>query len=154
MTKSQTDSSSSINSLITRVVLATSLAALASILVGYLAKGVAGAIGAAIAGAIVVVFFSIGQLILSAVIRKNPTMAMSVAMLMYLIKIGVLFVLLLVFKNTSAFDTKVFALTVLACTLVWTATEVWVFSTTKVLYVDPENQPEIVPSVTDSDHIQ
>jgi hypothetical protein len=35
------------------------------------------------------------------------------------------------------FDTKVFAATVVVCTIAWTSAEVWVFSRTKVLYVEP-----------------
>jgi len=68
-------------------------------------------------------------------------MAMTVALMVYLLKIGVLLVFIVLFQDTTAFDTKVFALTVLACTLAWTAAEVWVFARTKVLYVDPQQGP-------------
>ncbi|NBX70684.1 MAG: hypothetical protein EBQ98_02080, partial [Actinobacteria bacterium] len=57
------------------------------------------------------------------------------------------------FKHTSAFDTKVFASTILLCTLVWTAAEMWAFSTGKVLYVEPGTGPEIVPTVTEKDKL-
>ena len=36
--------------------------------------------------------------------------------------------------------TKVFALTIVACTLAWTVAEVWIFARTKVLYVDPQQE--------------
>ena len=91
----------------------------------------------------VLVFFTIGQVVLARVIRTNPTMAMTVAMTMYLVKIGVLFGLLLAFKETTLFDTKVFAASVLVCTLTWTIAEVWAFATTKVLYVDPDDLPPV-----------
>ena len=55
-----------------------------------------------------------------------------------LLKIGALLIFIVLFQDTTAFNTKVFALTVLACTLTWTAAELWVFSRTKVLYVDPD----------------
>jgi beta-lactamase superfamily II metal-dependent hydrolase len=70
--------------------------------------------------------------VLGNVIKSNPSMAMSVAMLMYLVKVAVLFALMLAFKHTTAFNTKVFASTILLCTLVWTAAEMWAFSTGKV----------------------
>ena len=108
-----------------------------AILVGFTVSGAGGAIGAAIGTAIVVVFFSIGQLILGSVLRNNPQMAMTVAMMTYLIKLGVLFVFIIVFADTTLFDTKVFAATVVVCTIAWTVAEVWVFSRTKVLYVEP-----------------
>ena len=95
-------------------------------------------LGAGIAIVIVVVFFTVGQVVVGAVLRSNPQMALTVALMVYLLKIGVLLIFIVLFEGTTAFDTKVFALTVLACTLAWTAAEVWVFARTKVLYVDPE----------------
>lgn len=103
-----------------------------------LIAGSAGVIGAIFATVVVVVFFSAGQLTLGKVLRTNPELAMSVALVIYLAKIGILFVLIILFSETTLFDTKVFAMTVVLCTLVWTAAEVWIFARTKVLYVDPE----------------
>jgi ATP synthase protein I len=94
-------------------------------------------LGAVIGTAIVVVFFTVGQLVVGAVLRSNPQMAMTVALMVYLLKIGALLVFIVLFQGTTAFDTKAMALTVLACTLAWTAAELWVFTRTKVLYVDP-----------------
>lgn len=64
-------------------------------------------------------------------------MAMTVALMVYLLKIGALLIFIVLFQGTTAFDTKAMALTVLVCTLTWTAAELWVFTRTKVLYVDP-----------------
>ena len=102
-----------------------------------LITGSGGVIGAIFATVVVVVFFTAGQLTLGKVLRTNPELAMSVALVIYLAKIGILFVLIIVFADTTLFDTKVFAITVVLCTLVWTAAEVWIFARTKVLYVDP-----------------
>ncbi len=95
-------------------------------------------LGAAVGVVIVVVFFTVGQLVVGGVLRTNPQMALTVALMVYLLKIGALLIFIVLFQDTTAFNTKVFALTVLACTLTWTAAELWVFSRTKVLYVDPD----------------
>jgi ATP synthase protein I len=153
MTKHSSDLSSSSLQLIRKAAIPTIVAAILGAVVGGIARGSAGAIGALIGGAIVVIFFTIGQVVLNTVIKKNPSMAMSVAMLMYLVKVAVLFALMLAFKHTSAFDTKVFASSILLCTLVWTAAEMWAFSTGKVLYVEPGSGPEIVPPVTEKDKL-
>lgn len=108
------------------------------ILIGYLVDGWSGGLGGIFATALVLVFFSVGQFVLGSVLRNNPQMAMTVALTTYLVKIGVLFVLIIAFANTTAFNTQVFAATIVACTLAWTTAEVWVFARTKVLYVDPE----------------
>jgi ATP synthase protein I len=97
-------------------------------------------LGAAIGTFIVVAFFTVGQVVVGAVLRTAPQMAMSVALMVYLVKIGVLFIFIILFQGTTAFDTKVFALTIVACTLAWTIAEVWIFARTKVLYVDPDQE--------------
>lgn len=151
MTKHSSDLNSSSLQLIRKAAIPTILSAIFAVLVGGLAKGTSGAVGAAIGGAIVVIFFTIGQVVLNKVIKTNPSMAMSVAMLLYLVKVAVLFGLMLAFKHTTSFDTKVFASTILLCTLVWTGAEMWAFSTGKVLYVEPGSSPENVPPVTEND---
>lgn len=119
----------------------TVVVGLLAVVVGYLVDGTKGLIGAALGAVIVIVFFTVGQLIVGSVLRNNPEMAMTVAMTTYLVKIGVLFGLVIVLQGTTAFNTKVFATTIVACTLAWTVAEVWVFAKTKVLYVEPERRP-------------
>lgn len=108
-----------------------------ALVLGLLLRGGGGAVGALAATILVLAFFSVGQVILGSVLRSNPQMAMTVALMIYLVKIGVLFVFIILFAETTLFDTKVFAATVVACTIAWTVAEVWVFARTKVLYVDP-----------------
>ena len=136
----------STNSIILRAAIPTAAIGAIVAIAAAATKGSAGLTGAIFGAAIVVIFFTIGQVVLNRVIKTNPTMAMTVAMTMYLVKIAVLFGLLLIFKETTAFDTKVFALSVLACTLTWTIAEVWAFGTQKVLYVEPGSGPDYTPT--------
>lgn len=106
------------------------------IVAGWVAGGSA-ALGAALGTVLVIAFFSIGQFALGTVLRNNPQMALTMALTLYLIKIGALMVILVLLADTTVFNTKAFAIAILVCTLTWTALEVWIFSTTKVLYVDP-----------------
>jgi ATP synthase protein I len=112
-----------------------------SVIVGWLIAGTSGFIGAFIGAAIVVIFFTVGQFFLGRVLRTNPQMALTVALTIYLLKVGVLLILIILFAETTLFDTKVFAATIIACTLAWTIAEMWIFATTKVLYVEPESSP-------------
>lgn len=109
-------------------------------LVGAAVAGSLGLIGGILATLIVLVFFTIGQLVVGAVLRNNPQMALTVALTTYLVKIGVLLILLIALQGATWFAPKVLAITIVACTLAWTAAEVWVFSRTKVLYVEPEQR--------------
>lgn len=108
------------------------------VVIGAFLAGPSGALGAAIGAGIVLAFFSVGQYFLGRVLRTNPQFALTAALTLYLAKIGVLLILIIALAGTTAFDTKIFAGVILACTLTWTIAEVWIFGTTKVLYVDPE----------------
>lgn len=98
-------------------------------------------IAGVLATVIVIAFFSVGQVFLGRTLRNNPQMAMSVALVIYLAKIGVLFILILLFADTDLFNTKVFALTIVVCTLAWTIAEVVVFARTKALTIVPGSGP-------------
>ena len=115
----------------------TAVAGVIVVIISALMSGGSAALGAIFGTALVIVFFSAGQFALGSVLRNNPQMALTMALTIYLVKIGVLLVILVLFADTTAFDTKTFALAILVCTLVWTVMEVWIFGTTKVLYVEP-----------------
>jgi len=119
----------------------TVLVGIVAIALGAWQQGGAGALGAAIGLVVVVVFFSVGQYGLGVILDRNPDMALSAALVLYLVKIGVLFGFIAAFKDTTVFDPKVFGLTVLACTLVWTAAEVWAMGKTKMLVIEPGSGP-------------
>lgn len=130
-------SAASIDGLVLRRAgLAAGFVGLVALIIGLVSAGTGGAVGAVLATVLVLGFFSVGQVVLGSVLRTNPQMAMTVALTTYLVKIGVLFVFIILFADTTMFDTKVFAATVVACTVAWTVAEVWVFARTKVLYVD------------------
>jgi ATP synthase protein I len=117
---------------------ATVLVGVIASIIGFVVANVQGLIGAILGSILVLAFFSVGQHFLGKVLRNNPQMALTAALTLYLAKIGVLLLLIIALSGTTAFDTKVFASAILACTLTWTIAEVWIFGTTKVLYVDPE----------------
>ncbi len=119
----------------------TGMFGIAAVVLGSVFAGSEGFIGALFGAVLVIVFFSVGQIVIAGVMKNAPEMAMTAALLTYLVKIGVLFVIIILFADTTAFNTKVFALTVVACTIAWTVAEVWVYGKTKVLYVDPVVKP-------------
>ena len=78
-----------------------------------------GLLGGLLGTVVVVGFFAAGRLIVGRVLRTNPALGLNVALLVYIVQIGVLLVLLLVLKDASFFAPKVFAFTVMACVLAW-----------------------------------
>ena len=134
-----TNGSPSVDALVLkRAGLTTALVGVAGIAIGAASSGASGALGGVFATVLVLVFFSVGQFVLGSILKSNPQMAMTVALTIQRVKSGVLLALIRAFAATTAFDTRVFAATIVACTLAWTVAEVWVFARTKVLYVDPE----------------
>ena len=116
----------------------TAIVGIIGTIIGTILQGSKGLIAGVLGTVIVLIFFSVGQLVLGAVLKNNPQNAMMVAMALYLVKIAVLLGLLLVLQDATFFAPKVFAAVIVACTLAWTFVEVWIFSRTKVLYVEPE----------------
>ena len=131
--------------LILRAALPTFVVGALATITGFISSGTEGLIAGVFGTFLVVIFFAAGQLALDKVIRTNPALATSMALLLYLIKIAILFVLLLLFQDTEAFDTKVFAATIVSCTVVWLVAETWAFATAKVLYVEPGSGPDVLP---------
>lgn len=122
-----------------RAGLGTAVAGGIVVVISAVIAGSSGALGAVLGTILVIAFFSVGQFVLGAVLKSNPQMALTMALTLYLVKIGVLLLIIVLFAGTTAFDTKTFAAAILTCTLVWTVMEVWIFGTTKVLYVEPES---------------
>ena len=131
--------------LILRAALPTFVVGALATITGFISSGTEGLIAGLFGTFLVVIFFAAGPLALDKVIRTNPALATSMALLLYLIKIVILFVLLLLFQDTEAFDTKVFAATIVSCTVVWLVAETWAFATAKVLYVEPGSGPDVRP---------
>ncbi|MDP2013071.1 MAG: hypothetical protein Q8L05_02485 [Actinomycetota bacterium] len=121
--------------------LATLVVGLVSIVLAGIFRGKDGLIGALVATVLVLLFFGIGNLVLNWALRAHPQIALSIALLTYVVKIGVLFVLIIAFANTTLFNTKVFALVVVICTITWTLAEVVLWSRSRVLYVEPGTGP-------------
>jgi ATP synthase protein I len=84
-----------------------------------LLAGWPGALGAAVGGALVVAFFGADLLALRSASRRFPDAPVQLALLGYLVKIVVLGVLLLFLRGTAAIHSGAFAVTTIACTVVW-----------------------------------
>ncbi len=100
-----------------------------------IAAGGKGAVGAALGALVVVLFFGITVSVVSR--AKSAAAMMNAALLTYLVMIFVLLGLIALLKGATTFDTRAFGLTVVACTLVWTAFAVRAFARLRILYADP-----------------
>ena len=113
-----------------------------TVVLGAIFRGGVGALGAALGAVIAVAFFVGGQYILGRILSGNPGIALSGALLLYLTQILVLFGLIALLKDATWLDPKMFAIAIMACTLVWVVASIWANMRTKVLYVEPGSGPE------------
>lgn len=109
--------------------------------------GTKGLIGALSATLLVLAFFIFGQIALDRLTRNNPHMLMAGALLVYTTQILLVGIVLAVFKDTTLFDTKAFAFTLLGCVLIWTGLQVRAGMKAKLYYVqnDPPDQKDSKP---------
>jgi ATP synthase protein I len=115
----------------------TAAVGVVAMVVAALVSGSPGFVAALLATVVVVVFFASGQYAVGRILTRSPQLALTAGLLVYLVQILVLFVLIALLKDSTWLDSKVFALTVVLCTVAWMATTVWVTQRTKVLYVEP-----------------
>jgi ATP synthase protein I len=121
---------------------ATAVAAAVAVALSAVLAGVRGLYGALIGVAIVAVFFGLSVLVVGRAARISPPAMMAAAMITYLVKIVALAVLVSTLHGMSAFSDRALGLTALACILVWCAAQVITAIKIKMLYVEPDQQPE------------
>ncbi|MFD9476095.1 MULTISPECIES: hypothetical protein [Streptomyces] len=110
----------------------------AAIVSGVVAGG-KGAIGAIAATVVVILFMGIGFVILQRTARSLPHLFQMMGLALYTTQILLLFVFVAVFKNTTLFNPRAFAITIVAATLAWIAAQTRAHMKAKILYVEPES---------------
>ncbi|MFC1417253.1 hypothetical protein [Streptacidiphilus cavernicola] len=100
--------------------------------------GSKGLIGAVVAIAVVAVFFGLGFWLLMRLTQNRPQLVMMAGLLVYAVQMLLIGVFIVVFKNTTLFNGRAFALTLLVTALAWVGGQVYFTLRGKTLYVDPE----------------
>jgi ATP synthase protein I len=115
----------------------TALVGVVCVAVGSIVDGTKGALGALLALAVVTIFFSISRYAVGRAARVSPQSMMIAAMASYMIKIVALAILLANFRDSTAFNGRVFGFCAIALVLCWSGTQVREMSRNKVLQVEP-----------------
>ncbi len=129
-------------------VVVTSVVALVAVLVSALVGGGLAALGAALGAVITITFFAGGQWAVTKILSKDPQLALSGGLLVYVTQVAVLFVLIALLKDASWLNPKAFATTILVCTLTWVLMLIWGNQRFKMLYVEP------VPGAADAAEVE
>jgi ATP synthase protein I len=121
-----------------RSALLTAPVALLMIVLGAVFAGSKGLLGAALGVALVIAFFGISVLVVGRAAKVSPPAMMAAAVATYLVKILVLFALIGTFQNSTAFNDKLFGVTVIVCVLAYSAAQMIWSMRLKMLYVEPD----------------
>ena len=120
----------------------TAVAAAIMVAVSAALVGVKGLYGALIGVALVTVFFGLSVLVVGRAARVSPQAMMVAAMITYVVKIVVLGIVVSTLHGVTAFSGRALGFTALGCILVWSATQVITAIRVKMLYVEPDPQPQ------------
>ncbi|GAB2801115.1 hypothetical protein ACWGJ2_09880 [Streptomyces sp. NPDC054796] len=116
----------------------TALAGAVAAVVSGVVAGGEGAIGAVVGAVIVILFMGIGVFALQRTARSLPHLFQAMGLLLYTTQILAFLVVLLVLRDSTLFNGKALAFTLLASTLVWVAAQARATMKSKILYVEPE----------------
>ena len=120
----------------------TAAAAAVMVAVSAALVGVKGLYGALIGVALVTVFFGLSVLVVGRAARVSPQAMMVAAMITYVVKIVALAIVVSMLHGMQAFSDRSLGLTAIVCILVWCAAQAVVAIKIKMLYVEPEQEPQ------------
>ncbi|MER5948237.1 hypothetical protein ABT127_19490 [Streptomyces sp. NPDC001904] len=110
---------------------------IAAVISGVLAGG-KGVIGAVVGTLLVIAFMGIGQIVLYRTAKSLPQLFQAMGMMLYFAQLLLLLIFVAVFKNTTLFNPRAFAATLVAVTVVWMGFQARAHLKAKVFYVDPD----------------
>ena len=133
--------SNDVRTLLQAAVPTAAVGAVAAVVSAVLAGG-KGAIGAVVATVVAMLFMGIGLYVLQRTAKSLPHLFQAMGLMLYAAQILLLFVFLAAFKNTTLFNPRSFAITLVAVTLAWMASQTRAHMKAKILYVEPESSSE------------
>ncbi|MFI8855092.1 hypothetical protein [Streptomyces prasinus] len=116
----------------------TAVVGAVAVAVGAAVEGGQGVIGAVIGALFVILLMGAGLYVLQWIARSIPHLFQAMGLMMYMTQILLIFVFIALFKDTTLFHPKVFALSLLVSTLTWVAAQARATMKAKTFYVDPE----------------
>ncbi|MER6344009.1 hypothetical protein ACWC10_14325 [Streptomyces sp. NPDC001595] len=115
--------------------------AVAAVVSGVVAGG-KGAVGSLVAALVTILFMGIGLLVLQRTAKSLPHLFQAMGLMLYAAQILLLFIFLAAFKNTTLFNPRAFAITLVATTLAWIGSQTVAHMKSKILYVEPDSSAD------------
>ncbi|ALV33487.1 MULTISPECIES: hypothetical protein [Streptomyces] len=128
----------------------TAAAGVVAVAVSAAVAGGKGAIGAAVGVVLAMLFMGLGLYVLQWTAKTLPQLFQAMGLMLYVAQLLLLMIFVAVFKGTSLFNGKAFALSLVIATVVWMATQARAHMKSKIFYVDPDSEKSDRPEKTGS----
>ncbi|MET7638470.1 hypothetical protein [Streptomyces sp. NPDC005438] len=115
----------------------TASAGVLAAVISAVAAGSKGAVGAGFGVLVVILFMGLGLWALQYTAKHLPHLFQMMGLVLYMAQILLLAGVLAIFRDTSLFNTRAFAFSLLGGTLVWIAAQARAHMKAKILYVEP-----------------
>ncbi|MEU6097866.1 hypothetical protein [Streptomyces sp. NPDC047079] len=109
-----------------------------------------GALGAAVGTVLALVFMGVGLYVLQWTAKTLPQLFQAMGLMLYAAQLLLLLIFVALFKGTSLFDPKTFAIALVIATVVWMAAQARAHLKAKIFYIDPDAQKSEKPEKTGS----
>ena len=107
-----------------------------------------GALGAAVGTVLAILFMGIGLYVLQWTAKTLPQLFQAMGLMLYVAQLLLLLIFVAVFKDTSLFNAKAFAASLVAATVVWMAAQARAHMKAKIFYIDPDSAKSEKPEKT------
>jgi ATP synthase protein I len=133
--------SNDVRTLLQTAVPTAAAGAVAAVISGVVAGG-KGAIGSVVGTLVVILFMGIGMVVLQRTAKSLPQLFQAMGLMLYTAQLLLLFIFMAVFKDTTLFNPKAFAFTILGTTVIWVAAQARAYMKAKIFYVDPDSSQD------------
>lgn len=126
----------------------TAAAGAVAVAVSGAVAGGKGALGAAVGAVLAVLFMGIGLYVLQWTAKSLPQLFQAMGLMLYVAQLLLLMIFVALFKGTSLFNPKAFAISLVVSTVVWMAAQARAHMKAKLFYVDPDSAKSERPERT------
>ncbi|GHC65583.1 hypothetical protein ACFYN9_35495 [Streptomyces collinus] len=107
-----------------------------------------GAVGAAVGTVLAILFMGVGLYVLQWTAKTLPQLFQAMGLMLYVAQLLLLLIFVALFKDTSLFNAKTFALGLVIATVVWMAAQARAHMKAKIFYIDPDSEKSEKPEKT------
>ncbi|MEU9477055.1 hypothetical protein [Streptomyces sp. NPDC048191] len=131
-----------------QIAVPTAAAGVIAIAVSGAVAGGKGALGAAVGTVLAILFMGIGLYVLQWTAKTLPQLFQMMGLMLYVAQLLLLLIFVAVFKDTSLFNAKTFAVSLVVATVVWMAAQARAHLKAKIFYIDPDSAKSEKPEKT------